>query len=225
MSHEAARRIFPAVENFDPTHVFAAVFVEHSNVKVPAGPVRGHGQARRRPLAANDADGADEEGDLTWELSSTHPFANAATAYEAIPGRHVRGKSVLTFKGPTPERALVAAPFKGRSHARLPDWRDGYIGSRWSVRRPVASRLPLTPDRPPPRTRRPYLGLFGVVDAEPVLGSYPEQKRLSVRMVPGERLRDRVALLLAEIASGDRAHGGVVGCLGRGQRSFDSDMR
>lgn len=36
-------------------------------------------------------------GDLTWEVSSTHRFADAAEAYEAILRRHVRGKSVLTF--------------------------------------------------------------------------------------------------------------------------------
>jgi enoyl reductase len=36
-------------------------------------------------------------GTLTWEVSSTFPFADAARAYEAILRRHVRGKSVLTF--------------------------------------------------------------------------------------------------------------------------------
>jgi NADPH2:quinone reductase len=36
-------------------------------------------------------------GELNWEVSATHAFAEARSAYEAILGRHVRGKSVLTF--------------------------------------------------------------------------------------------------------------------------------
>ncbi|MEG3089233.1 NADP-dependent oxidoreductase [Sphingomonas sp. PB4P5] len=34
---------------------------------------------------------------LRWEISATHDFKDARAAYEAILGRHVRGKSVLTF--------------------------------------------------------------------------------------------------------------------------------
>jgi NADPH:quinone reductase-like Zn-dependent oxidoreductase len=36
-------------------------------------------------------------GELKWEVSATHEFENARNAYKAILGRHVRGKSVLTF--------------------------------------------------------------------------------------------------------------------------------
>ena len=36
-------------------------------------------------------------GTLTWEVSATYPFTDAANAYEAILEGHVRGKSVLTF--------------------------------------------------------------------------------------------------------------------------------
>ena len=36
-------------------------------------------------------------GDLAWEVSATHPFADAPKAYDAILRRHVRGKSVLVF--------------------------------------------------------------------------------------------------------------------------------
>jgi NADPH:quinone reductase-like Zn-dependent oxidoreductase len=36
-------------------------------------------------------------GTLTWEVSATYPFTDAASAYEAILEGHVRGKSVLTF--------------------------------------------------------------------------------------------------------------------------------
>ena len=36
-------------------------------------------------------------GDLDWEVSATHPFADAPKAYDAILRRHVRGKSALVF--------------------------------------------------------------------------------------------------------------------------------
>jgi NADPH:quinone reductase-like Zn-dependent oxidoreductase len=52
---------------------------------------------RRDPTSvARVADGI-ASGALTWEVSSTYPFADAAKAYEAILRRHVRGKIVLTF--------------------------------------------------------------------------------------------------------------------------------
>jgi enoyl reductase len=36
-------------------------------------------------------------GELGWEISASYSFKDAALAYEAILGRHVRGKSVLVF--------------------------------------------------------------------------------------------------------------------------------
>jgi NADPH2:quinone reductase len=36
-------------------------------------------------------------GELKWEVSAAHSFESARTAYAAILGGHVRGKSVLTF--------------------------------------------------------------------------------------------------------------------------------
>jgi NADPH2:quinone reductase len=36
-------------------------------------------------------------GELRWEVSAAYAFQDARSAYEAILGRHVRGKSVLTF--------------------------------------------------------------------------------------------------------------------------------
>jgi hypothetical protein len=36
-------------------------------------------------------------GELRWEVSAAYAFQDARSAYETILGRHVRGKSVLTF--------------------------------------------------------------------------------------------------------------------------------
>jgi enoyl reductase len=52
---------------------------------------------RRDPTSVARVAAGIATGDLTWEVSSTYRFADAAKAYEAILRRHVRGKSVLTF--------------------------------------------------------------------------------------------------------------------------------
>jgi NADPH:quinone reductase-like Zn-dependent oxidoreductase len=36
-------------------------------------------------------------GDLRWKISGSYVFEDARSGYEAILGRHVRGKSVLSF--------------------------------------------------------------------------------------------------------------------------------
>ena len=52
---------------------------------------------RRDPTSVARVVAGIAAGDLTWEVSSTYAFTEAAKAYEAILQRHVRGKSVLTF--------------------------------------------------------------------------------------------------------------------------------
>jgi NADPH:quinone reductase-like Zn-dependent oxidoreductase len=52
---------------------------------------------RRDPTSVARVAAGIATGDLTWEVSATHRFADAADAYEAILRRHVRGKRVLTF--------------------------------------------------------------------------------------------------------------------------------
>jgi enoyl reductase len=52
---------------------------------------------RRDPVLVERVAAGIARGELRWEVSAPYPFAEAATAYAAILGRHVRGKSVLTF--------------------------------------------------------------------------------------------------------------------------------
>ena len=52
---------------------------------------------RRDPVLVERVAAGVARGELRWEVSATYPFAEAASAYAAILGRHVRGKSVLTF--------------------------------------------------------------------------------------------------------------------------------
>jgi enoyl reductase len=52
---------------------------------------------RRDPHSIERVTSGIADGSLTWEVSSTYPFTDAANAYRAILAGHVRGKSVLTF--------------------------------------------------------------------------------------------------------------------------------
>ncbi|WP_267358858.1 MULTISPECIES: NADP-dependent oxidoreductase [unclassified Methylobacterium] len=52
---------------------------------------------RRDPKVVERILAAIVAGDLDWEVSATYPFSDAPNAYDAILGRHVRGKSALVF--------------------------------------------------------------------------------------------------------------------------------
>jgi NADPH2:quinone reductase len=52
---------------------------------------------KRDPLLVERVAKGVAAGDLSWEVSASYPFRDAPSAYEALLGRHVRGKSVLAF--------------------------------------------------------------------------------------------------------------------------------
>jgi NADPH2:quinone reductase len=52
---------------------------------------------RRNPQVVEQVISLLSAGKLTWCVSKSYPFEQSSAAYEAILGRHVRGKSVLVF--------------------------------------------------------------------------------------------------------------------------------
>jgi len=52
---------------------------------------------RRDPALVERVAAGIATGELRWEVSATYAFQDTRSAYDAILGRHVRGKNVLTF--------------------------------------------------------------------------------------------------------------------------------
>ena len=52
---------------------------------------------RRNPEVVEHVISLLAAGKLIWYVSKSYPLEEASAAYEAILGRHVRGKSVLVF--------------------------------------------------------------------------------------------------------------------------------